>query len=143
MVTQLFHASTAATADKVEVSFCSQAIPSRTASSTLAILPMPSGLGTSFTRVLAQFCWLCWYRPPEQGEVDTIHTLLTEWREHQQQVVGTIVMGDMNVHHSQWLRFSSQGVSKESRVLLDTCNRIGLQEKLENRLVATTCWILS
>eukprot|EP00959_Pyramimonas_sp_CCMP1952_P210960 4414922-Pyramimonas_sp.AAC.1 len=84
----------------------------------LAILLMRSGLGA------------CSTRPPEQGEVNTIHTLLKEWRGYQHQVAGTIVMGDVNVHHSQWLRFSSQGVCKEGRVLLNTCSRMGLRGKI-------------
>ena len=58
----------------------------------------------------------CWYRRPCHGETRSIDTLGEEWISLAEQSVGTIITGDMNVHHKHWLRFSSH-VSPESTVL--------------------------
>lgn len=39
-----------------------------------------------------------WYRPPEEGEVDTINSFQDAWQRHCQTSLVTIVVGDMNVH---------------------------------------------
>ena len=50
---------------------------------------------------------LCnWYRPPSDPR-DSIGTLKAEWSRLQQSALGTIIVGDVNVHHKSWLRFSS------------------------------------
>ena len=45
-----------------------------------------------------------WYRPPVQGETDSISSLREEWNELGLEAVGTIVVGDMNVHHRKSLK---------------------------------------
>jgi len=47
-----------------------------------------------------------WYRPPCYGEVGSIQSLDAELLKHGNNVLGTILCGDMNVHHSMWLQFS-------------------------------------
>ena len=48
-----------------------------------------------------------WYRPPVQGEVETIRTLREEWLRLSSNVIGTVIVGDINVHHKKWLRRSA------------------------------------
>jgi exonuclease III len=69
-----------------------------------------------------------WYRPPVCGEVDSIVTLAQEWREHRENAIGSIIVGDVNCHHRDWLKWSSQGVSSEGKALRSMCARGGLQQ---------------
>ena len=64
------------------------------------------------------FC--VWYRPPCPGVTSAISTLGDELQSLRDDVLGTVVLGDLNCHHSGWLRFSS-GVSTEGRFLKQTC----------------------
>ena len=50
----------------------------------------------------------CWYRPPVQGETESIRTLREEWDELSSEAVGAIIVGDMNIHHQRWLRRSAR-----------------------------------
>ena len=58
----------------------------------------------------------CWYRPPNAGEVAFIRALEEEFAQLADDCVGSIVRGDMNVHHTHWLRFSPH-VSPEGTIL--------------------------
>ena len=44
-----------------------------------------------------------WYRPPEPGELDSIRSLETELNRYAHEALGTILVGDLNVHHTRWL----------------------------------------
>ena len=44
-----------------------------------------------------------WYRAPDASP-EPIASLATELEGFGDQVVGTIILGDMNVHHARWLR---------------------------------------
>lgn len=68
-----------------------------------------------------------WYRPPAHGEVASILSLPTELNEHASKVIGTMIVGDMNVHHKAWLHHSS-GISPEGRELFTICAQRGLVE---------------
>ena len=57
-----------------------------------------------------------WYRPPSRGETDSITSMKREWELHSSSVLGTILVGDMNVHQISWLRHSS-GDTPEGREL--------------------------
>ena len=48
----------------------------------------------------------CWYRPPHPSELGTVHSLHTEWEQFAETSIGTIIVGDMNIHNPLWLRFS-------------------------------------
>ena len=56
----------------------------------------------------------CWYRRPCHGELNSIDSLGVEWHSLAGDAVGTVIIGDMNVHHTHWLRFSSH-VSPEGK----------------------------
>lgn len=63
----------------------------------------------------------CWYRPPHQGEVDSIERFAEEVEDRSVAAMGTIVVGDMNVHNASWL-VHSNGSSAEGRRLYDVCS---------------------
>ena len=44
-----------------------------------------------------------------------------------QEALGSALVGDLNVHHSRWLRYSSRN-SVEGEALRDICDEIGLQQ---------------
>ncbi len=57
---------------------------------------------------------LClWYRPPNRNEVESIQRLERELETYSRDTVAVIVMGDMNAHNTEWLRYSN-GTSKEA-----------------------------
>jgi len=47
-----------------------------------------------------------WYRPGSTVH-DNFSTLYTELGEYFAQVSGIILVGDLNIHHQRWLRFSN------------------------------------
>ena len=49
-----------------------------------------------------------WYRPPDPGEVASIRACEEEWQRLSLHVLGTILVGDLNVHHRSWLRHSAR-----------------------------------
>ena len=64
---------------------------------------------------------LCvWYRPPAPGDITAISTFHDELDLLRNDVLGSLVVGDLNCHHEGWLRFSS-GVSTEGRFLKQVC----------------------
>ena len=50
----------------------------------------------------------CWCRPPAPGEVDTIRSFKKEGQLHAANVVGCVVLCDLNVHHRKWLNYSNR-----------------------------------
>ena len=71
---------------------------------------------------------LCvWYRPPVQGEKATIDSFHSELCKHRADVIGTIVVGDINIHHKRWLRRSSHNTA-EGELLHRHCLSAGLQQ---------------
>ena len=68
-----------------------------------------------------------WYRPPDPGEVASIRACEEEWQRLSLHVLGTILVGDLNVHHIRWLRYSSRN-SAEGDTLREFCDRVGLRQ---------------
>jgi hypothetical protein len=69
-----------------------------------------------------------WYRPPVHGpEVSSIASLREEWNALSQDVVGTIIGGDMNIHHRRWLKRSARN-SAEGEELHRFCLDSGTQQ---------------
>ena len=48
-----------------------------------------------------------WYRPPD-NEIESILALQSELDKHRDTHIASIIIGDMNVHHVTWLRFSRE-----------------------------------
>ncbi len=70
-----------------------------------------------------------WYRRPDKGEVLSIESLESELDAFGSDVLGTILLGDMNVHEQSWLSFSD-GTSIEGRALRDLACSHGLEERV-------------
>ena len=68
-----------------------------------------------------------WYRPPAPGEIATIDTFKTELNALEGISLGTIVMGDLNVHNARWLTHSSAN-SVEGTALKAACDEAGLKQ---------------
>ena len=74
---------------------------------------------------------LCiWYRPPAPGEVESIRSMITEWLDLSESVIGTIIIGDLNIHHKRWLRYSSSN-SVEGSTLLEFCLQHGFKQMIK------------
>ena len=68
-----------------------------------------------------------WYRRTEAGEVASIISLEPENQRYVADAVGTIILGDLNVHELAWLRYSA-GTTIEGRELHGFCSERGLQQ---------------
>ena len=68
-----------------------------------------------------------WYRPLETGELDSVWSLETELSRYAHESLGTILVGDLNVHHTRRLRYSSR-ISAEGAELKSLCDGMGLRQ---------------
>ena len=73
-----------------------------------------------------------WYRPPAPGELATINTFKTELSALEGISLGTIVLGDMNVHNTRRLRHSRAN-SVEGSALKAACDDAALQQIVKTR----------
>ena len=71
-----------------------------------------------------------WYRPPNKGEVASVESLAQEWAELENNAVGTLLVGDLNVHNAGWLKHST-GTTPEGRALQHFCGENGFEEKVK------------
>ena len=67
-----------------------------------------------------------WYRPPD-ADIDTINALFKEFQTFADSHYGTILCGDFNIHHKDWLKFSNRN-SPEGRLLHLFCLENQLKE---------------
>ena len=77
------------------------------------------------------FCIGLWYRLPCYGDVDSIFSLKLEYEQFSVDCIGNIIIGDMNVHHKTWLKYSN-GTTPEGRALFDVCCRYGLYQCVQS-----------
>ena len=70
-----------------------------------------------------------WYRRPCRGEILSVTSLSEELNQYGQMAIGTVLMGDFNVHEAGWLRYSD-GSTPEGRELHDVSSVYGLEEKV-------------
>ena len=77
------------------------------------------------------FCIGLWYRPPCYGEADSTFNLKVEYEQFSVDCIGSIIIGDMNVHHKTWLKYSN-GTIPEGRALFDVCCRYGLHQCVQS-----------
>ena len=70
-----------------------------------------------------------WYRAPDAAPTK-ISTLFDELSDTSPGVTGTMLLGDMNIHHASWLRFSS-GCSAEGKALRTICDDAGRRPSLQ------------
>ena len=69
----------------------------------------------------------CWYRPGTGGETQSITRFGEELQRLRQTVIGTIIIGDLNVHSTRWLRHSTTN-SAANTLLQNLCNEMGLKQ---------------
>ena len=71
---------------------------------------------------------LCsWYRPPVQGEVESINSFVEEFTQLRAHALGTLLMGDLNLHCRRWLTYSD-GNTREGEMMRDICLKNGLRQ---------------
>ena len=78
---------------------------------------------------------LCiWYRPPN-ADAEHIQILENEWLVHSQDVKGTVIIGDLNVHHQYWLKHSfindKPHTSAAGRKLYAFCGAYNFEERVK------------
>ncbi len=67
-----------------------------------------------------------WYRPPDEtGE--SMDTLVDEMRRLRPECVGVILVGDVNIHHKKWLKYSRENSTLGER-LWGICRETGLKQ---------------
>ena len=59
--------------------------------------------------------------------IDSSRSLQEELQTHAAKAVVSVVLGDLNVHHRRWLKFSNRN-SWEGEVLCSICKEIGLTQ---------------
>ena len=67
-----------------------------------------------------------WYRPPSSA-LEHIASLQEELSGLKHEVIGFILLGDMNIHHQRWL-FRSNANTLEGSTLKEICDDFALQE---------------
>ena len=73
---------------------------------------------------------LCsWYRPPVPGEVESIASFGKELELLRNQALGTLLIGDLNLHSQRWLHHSSPNSSEvEGEAMRKLCSELGLRQ---------------
>ena len=73
---------------------------------------------------------LCnWYRPPSSS-IDHIESFREELERLSESTYGVIVLGDLNIHHRQWLYFSNAD-TPEGELLKDICDDHDLRQLVD------------
>jgi hypothetical protein len=71
---------------------------------------------------------LCaWYRPPVQGELESIESFGNELDELRRHAIGIVLVGDLNLHSQRWLRYSARN-SAEGEAMRQLCSKMGLRQ---------------
>ena len=73
------------------------------------------------------FLMSTWYRPPASGEVGTIESFEEEYSRLRGHALGTLLVGDLNLHCPRWLKHSSHN-SKEGELMRNVCLKTGLRQ---------------
>ena len=68
-----------------------------------------------------------WYRPSDPGEIDSIKAFDEQRQRLSVDALGSILVGDLNVHHVRWLRYSSRN-STEGELLRNICDSCSLRQ---------------
>lgn len=68
-----------------------------------------------------------WYRAPDPGQTEGVDSFKEELCKHQRATLGTLVVGDFNVHHKKWLVYSARN-SPEGSALEETSRNCGLRQ---------------
>ena len=69
----------------------------------------------------------CWYRPPGE-DMEGLIEFQKELSRLRGNIKGIVLMGDLNIHHRRWLRYSSRGETPEGRAFYDIATSMGLKQ---------------
>ena len=81
-----------------------------------------------------------WYRPPNRDS-EFIESLKSEWLARAQEAIGTVIIGDLNVHHLHWLKFSSHTIHRRGLRLSGFAVITALSNTSEDQQEENICWI--
>ena len=70
------------------------------------------------------------YRPPNRGELDSIYRFISEWSRLSASHIGTLVLGDLNIHHTHWLGSSHTDI--EGTLLFHFCVDYGFDQYVDD-----------
>ena len=83
-----------------------------------------------FLRVEVEtFLIINWYRPGASDH-DDFKELRNELKTHTGTISGTVIAGDLNVHHRKWLRFSNSN-TKIGEDLKKLCDYYGMWQMVK------------
>ena len=99
--------------------------PQRHTSRTLLQL---NDFGRQYTPTTGPLLLGLWYRPPNDPR-HSIDTLDAELDKHAPSHNGTLLTGDLNIHHKRWLRFSHSN-TPEGAQLHNICKQHNLTETI-------------
>ena len=71
--------------------------------------------------------FLCgiWYR--QKNDRESIASFEREWLVHSRDTIGTVILGDLNIHHKKWLHHSSEN-STDGEILQTFCQSFGFSQ---------------
>jgi len=98
--------------------------------SPLPVSPAAEILWMLFHSQMGPVLLSCWYRPPCYGEVESINTFAYEWNSYSSLAIGTVVVGDLNLHNKKWLYFS-RNTSPEGLRMQQWCSERGFRERVQ------------
>ena len=98
--------------------------------SPLPVSPAAEILWILFHSQMGPVLLSCWYRPPCYGEVESIITFASEWNSYSSFAVGTVVVGNLNIHNKKWL-YVSRNTSPEGFRMQQWCSERGFRERVQ------------
>ena len=66
-----------------------------------------------------------WYRA--KNDKEAIAAFEREWALHSRNAIGSIIIGDLNIHHKKWLHHSSEN-SADGEILQSFCQSYGFSQ---------------
>ena len=73
----------------------------------------------------------CWqFLSSADANPEAIESLRVELKSYESKVIGVLLVGDFNVHHCKWLRFSNANTSS-GELLHEICQEFGLRQHVK------------
>ena len=71
-----------------------------------------------------------WYRSPSDVDLSKIEAFQTEYIQHSAGTIGSIIAGDLNIHHKNWLTFSRAN-TPEGTSMMRFCHLNNLSQRVK------------
>jgi hypothetical protein len=78
------------------------------------------------------FLACAWYRPPKPGDASEVTNFAKEWTTHKHLALGTLLLGDLNLHQRRWLRHSTGGNTREGEAMETFCHQNGFAQLVKS-----------